>query len=55
MSHSFVKRLFQAALVERVYRIQNYLSDMTAYYETQAVGQTTPPDQWSLKSSDSED
>ena len=57
LSHSFVKRLFQAALVEKVYRLQNYLHDMTPYYKTRITGQLTPRDQQSdsTPSSDSSD
>ena len=34
LSHKFVVRLLQAALVGRVYRMQHYLGDMTPYYKT---------------------
>ena len=44
LSHKFVSRIFEGALIERVYRLQNYLKDMTPYYETQIAGQTTPQD-----------
>lgn len=34
LSSPFVARLFHAALVKKTYRIQQYLNDMTPYYET---------------------
>ena len=34
MSHVFVKRLFHAALVSSVYRLQKFLLDTTPYYKT---------------------
>ena len=34
MSHVFVKRLFHAALVTAVYRLQKFLLDNTPYYKT---------------------
>ena len=47
LSHKFVLRMLQAALVGRVYRLQHYMRDMTPYYKTRVPGQTTPPDEWS--------
>ena len=49
-SHSFVQRLFQAALVEKVYRLQHYLRDMTPYYKTRITGLLTPRSQWESSS-----
>ena len=34
LSHVFVKRLFHAALIQQVYRLQKYLLDPTPYYNT---------------------
>ena len=56
ISTIFVTRLFQASLVERVYRLQRYVLDMTPYYKTRVLGQPTPPDSsCSTPDSDSSD
>ena len=34
LSHPFVQRLFQAALIEQAYRLQKFLLDTTPYYRT---------------------
>ena len=52
ISTVFVSRLFQAALVERVYRLQMYCLDMTGYYKTHIQGQTTPPEEKSVEKSE---
>ena len=54
LSHKFVARLFQAALIKRAYRLQHYLGDMTPYYNTRIKGQTTPPDEQTDYSSSSQ-
>ena len=37
----FAGRLFQAALISQVYRIQNYFEDFTQYYMTKEEGKLT--------------
>ena len=39
LSSALVSRLFQAALVQSVYRWQRYNEDKTPYYETSIAGQ----------------
>ena len=41
ISQSIITRLFQAALVEKTYRWQNYEIDDTQYYNTKIAGQVT--------------
>ena len=38
ISSKFVMRLFHAALVKKIYRVQQYLLDMTPYYQSSKDG-----------------
>jgi len=49
----FVSRLFSAAIIERVYRLQKYLQDMTSYYETRIQGQVSSSGESEISSSNS--
>ena len=38
ISTVFISRLFSASIIQKVYRLQKYLQDMTPYYETTILG-----------------
>ena len=52
LSSPFVLRLFHAALVKKTYRIQQYLRDMTPYYETSKPNGNLTPESDSKDSDD---
>ena len=52
-SHVFVKRLFNAALIQQVYRLQKFLLDTTPYYNTKEYMQVSESNSSNTESSSS--